>query len=298
MARKVKLPAFQFYYGDWMRDAAVSSCSAATRGCWFDWICAMHDQDRCGQVIGTIEQLARVARATVIEATAAIEELQRTGAADVKVTLCNKTQTSIYEICNRRMRREYLARKSNYERQKRHRSKACNATCNADVAETSHPPSSTSFSITTSQGNSTLNTQVAEWREVETELLDLKMVKAPEAVAAARAAGCSIEQARAVVGFWRSQQPQLGVGALFDRLKILRPNQDPVELWPGQAPASLPKRRKLSWDEFKRLRGEFAQKPTRHATNKYWWWGTLRSGEVVECREVPPRCDQSIKEIT
>jgi hypothetical protein len=49
----------QYYPGEWLSDARVSQCRPATRGIWWDAISAMHGIDRCGQLSGTVEALAR-----------------------------------------------------------------------------------------------------------------------------------------------------------------------------------------------------------------------------------------------
>ena len=66
-----------------MKDPAVSLCSPATRGIWFDLICAMYEA-RKATLIGTPEALARIGRCTAAQFTAAISELQVTEAADVQ----------------------------------------------------------------------------------------------------------------------------------------------------------------------------------------------------------------------
>ena len=38
-----KLPAFQFYPGDWMKDPSLRSCSLPARGLWIDLLCLMHE---------------------------------------------------------------------------------------------------------------------------------------------------------------------------------------------------------------------------------------------------------------
>lgn len=43
-----KLPAFQFYTGDWMKDPLVRCVSHAARGLWIDMLCLMHESDRRG----------------------------------------------------------------------------------------------------------------------------------------------------------------------------------------------------------------------------------------------------------
>ncbi len=43
-----KLPAFQFYPGDWLKDPAVRSLPLEARGLWIDLLCIMHESDRRG----------------------------------------------------------------------------------------------------------------------------------------------------------------------------------------------------------------------------------------------------------
>jgi hypothetical protein len=46
----MKRPAFQFYPGDWLRDAALRSCSIPARGVWIDMLCIMHDGNPYGHL--------------------------------------------------------------------------------------------------------------------------------------------------------------------------------------------------------------------------------------------------------
>jgi len=123
----------QFYPGEWLSDAKVSQCRPATRGIWWDAISAMHGIDRCGQLSGTIEALARVCRCRVDEMRAAVDDLRSTGAADV--TECN----GIVTLVNRRMRREYESRQAVKNRVDRHRQqkkqRLGNENCSAPVTE-------------------------------------------------------------------------------------------------------------------------------------------------------------------
>lgn len=43
-----KLPAFQFYTGDWMKDPLLRCVSHCARGLWIDMLCLMHESDRRG----------------------------------------------------------------------------------------------------------------------------------------------------------------------------------------------------------------------------------------------------------
>ena len=100
MANGKKQPAILFYTGDWIKDPAVSLCSPSTRGIWIDFLCAMHESNRSGIIIGNREQLTRVGRCSIVELDQALSELSQSGAADVVEH--NKTIT----IINRRMKRE------------------------------------------------------------------------------------------------------------------------------------------------------------------------------------------------
>jgi hypothetical protein len=123
----------QFYPGEWLSDAKVSQCRPATRGIWWDAISAMHGIDRCGQLSGTIEALARVCRCRVDEMRAAIDDLRLTGAADV--TECS----SVVTLVNRRMRREFEDRQAVKNRVDRHRQlkkqRECNEHCMPPVTD-------------------------------------------------------------------------------------------------------------------------------------------------------------------
>lgn len=61
-----KLPAFQFYPGDWMKDPSLRSCSYAARGLWTDMLCLMFENDRRGylQLNGKPVSTAALARMT------------------------------------------------------------------------------------------------------------------------------------------------------------------------------------------------------------------------------------------
>lgn len=124
----MKFPFIQFFTRDWLGDPAVSRCEPATRGILFDWLCAMHELDRCGVISATRDELARIGRCSAVQCDHALQDLIRTQAADV--TFRNATVT----VVNRRMKREANARKTGAERVKRHREKE---PCNGHVTDTS-----------------------------------------------------------------------------------------------------------------------------------------------------------------
>lgn len=113
-----KWPFIQWFVSDWLADPQVSRCEPATRGIWFDWLLNMHATDRSGQITGTRADLARLGRCTDRQVDEALKDLTNTNAADVTHRNGNVT------VINRRMKREYLARKSTRFRVERHRRKA------------------------------------------------------------------------------------------------------------------------------------------------------------------------------
>jgi len=122
---KGQMPWLKWFPSDWRNDPALSMCSPATRGIWMDALCAMHDNNRSGQLQGSVAALARVCRCTPDEMQEALEELEQTGAADVQA--CNALVTLI----NRRMLTEASERLKTAERVSKHRQ--VKRTCNALV---------------------------------------------------------------------------------------------------------------------------------------------------------------------
>lgn len=98
--QKMKHPHIPLYTGDWMKDTELSLCHPATRGVWIDLLCAMHERNRSGELRGTSDQLARLARCSTVELESALTDLQTTGAALVE------QRNGIWWIANRRMKRE------------------------------------------------------------------------------------------------------------------------------------------------------------------------------------------------
>lgn len=43
-----KLPSFQFYPGDWMKDSNLRRCTHAAKGVWIDMLCLMFDSEQRG----------------------------------------------------------------------------------------------------------------------------------------------------------------------------------------------------------------------------------------------------------
>ena len=47
----MKLPAFQFYPGDWRKDPGIQSLTRHDRSVWFDMLCIMHESDERGVLL-------------------------------------------------------------------------------------------------------------------------------------------------------------------------------------------------------------------------------------------------------
>lgn len=77
-------PAFQFYPGDWQRDAALRSCSVGARGLWIEMICVMHQAEPYGVLLINgrpvdTPALSRIVGATTKEVTIWLAELEAAG---------------------------------------------------------------------------------------------------------------------------------------------------------------------------------------------------------------------------
>lgn len=57
----MKRPSFQFYPGDWRKNAKLRRCTEAARGAWMDVLCVLHDADEYGIVRWPLADLARAA---------------------------------------------------------------------------------------------------------------------------------------------------------------------------------------------------------------------------------------------
>lgn len=90
----------KFNTGAWLTDPRLSLCSPSSRGVWIDLLCAMHELDRCGELRGTTEELARLARCSTEQFESAMTDIQNKRAGDVI------QRNGSWTIANRRMKRE------------------------------------------------------------------------------------------------------------------------------------------------------------------------------------------------
>jgi hypothetical protein len=132
-----KLPAFQFYPGDYLKDPQVTMLSLAARGAWVDLICAMHETDRTGELVGSVEQMARITRCSVDEFRVCLVELKACKVANIT------ERNGKITIVNRRMAREHKERVSNKMRQAKFRN-------STNVVKKVTSPSSSSSSSSSS----------------------------------------------------------------------------------------------------------------------------------------------------
>lgn len=81
-----KLPAFQFYPGDWMKDPNLRRCSHAAKGVWIDMLCLMFECDErgvlaSGGVPWGLDEIARAVGGAPDVALSCVEELLAKGVA-------------------------------------------------------------------------------------------------------------------------------------------------------------------------------------------------------------------------
>jgi hypothetical protein len=112
-----KLPAFQFYPGDWRKDPNLSRCTKAEKGVWIDVLCLMFECEVRG-VLSTgglpwgDHEIAAATGGDTAENLSCISELLRKGVAH---------RNSDGAVYSRRMVRDEQVRKQTAERVNRHR---------------------------------------------------------------------------------------------------------------------------------------------------------------------------------
>lgn len=179
----MKLPSFQFYPGDWMKDPALRGVSIAARGLWIDMLCLMHENDRRGYMQHpngkpvTAEQLARMTGCSTDEATRMLAELIESG-------VCSCTEHGV--IYSRRIVRDENKRRLCSEAGKKgggnptfgvHPKGVPKGTTKGDSKGVANPSSSTSSSSSTSDkdppnppaGGQEFQAAVAEWLAYKAE---------------------------------------------------------------------------------------------------------------------------------
>lgn len=102
--------------GKWFADTRISSLNSSQRGIYVDLKCRMHDDDRCGLISKTPEQMAQLARCTTSELRDGLETLK---------SLFEVTERDgLITVVDLEMRKEWKIRKNKEMRNKRYRSKS------------------------------------------------------------------------------------------------------------------------------------------------------------------------------
>lgn len=108
-----KLPALQFYVGDWRKDPGVQSLSYHDRGVWFEIICLMHESPRRGYLLmpnGAPMMSTSLARILGLPTPQVIKTLNRIAEAGV-----SDRDPDSGALINRRMVRDQKTREGRAE---------------------------------------------------------------------------------------------------------------------------------------------------------------------------------------
>lgn len=98
-----KLPAFQFYPGDWRKDPGVQSLSFEERGVWIELLCLMHESEEPGKLLAGGQPIPMDRLARLLGLSASYLEVIITSLITLNVAgRCEKTGALI----NRRMVRD------------------------------------------------------------------------------------------------------------------------------------------------------------------------------------------------
>jgi hypothetical protein len=122
-----KMPAFQFYPGDWIQDTRVLSLAA--KGAWIDILCALWRSQTRGSLTLPLMGWARLLGCTADQAAAVITELVDMQICEsnldesLSMGLLSGDRKEKVRLESRRMLREENDRKNNALYQERHRSK-------------------------------------------------------------------------------------------------------------------------------------------------------------------------------
>jgi len=111
-----KLPSFQFYPGDWLKDPQLRMAASSSRGIWIDLICAMWEAPERGVIEGTPAQFCKLVGCSADEFSLFLSETKSLRFANVQ-ELSADPQGAIRVECRRvlreeKQRREWAKQKS------------------------------------------------------------------------------------------------------------------------------------------------------------------------------------------
>jgi hypothetical protein len=78
VSKATKLPALQFYPGDWKKDMGVQALELADRGLWFEMLLLMHDSDDRGKLVLNGRPMPNAAIARAIGISVELFEIRLT----------------------------------------------------------------------------------------------------------------------------------------------------------------------------------------------------------------------------
>jgi DNA-binding transcriptional regulator YhcF (GntR family) len=150
-----KLPAIQFYPGDWWKDTGVKSLSHHDKGVWFEMLLLMHESPVRGKLMLGMKAMTNASLASVLKVD--VETLKETVETLLERGVTEREKRS-GALINRRMIRDEVARANFRKRMKDYRSKhKTNGNGDANVTQPEAPyetpmyhPSSSSSSSSTS----------------------------------------------------------------------------------------------------------------------------------------------------
>lgn len=152
---QIKLPAFQFYPGDWRKNVGVQSLDYHSRGVWFELLCLMHESDRRGVLLlggkpMPTPALANLLGLSVTETQRALRKIEKHG-------VCGRDAKTGAITCRRMIKDEKLRQvraKSGFlggtERGARQTASKPQATRGQTAKQKATPSASSSVSVSSS----------------------------------------------------------------------------------------------------------------------------------------------------
>lgn len=107
-----KLPALQFYPGDWKKDVGVQALDLHDRGLWFEMLLLMHDSEQRGKLVLNGRPMPRAAIARAIGIDVSLFEIRLTLLLELGVASIEQGTDIIY---SRRMVKDENARRAHTE---------------------------------------------------------------------------------------------------------------------------------------------------------------------------------------
>jgi hypothetical protein len=188
-----KLLFMRFVPSDWLADPLVRGLSPAARGCWIDWLSAIHElAPDSGSVTRQLSWFASIVGLRPDEALAYMREMQSSGTADITPDLFTglvASETTI-TIVSRRMVRDAALRHRKREEKVRNRGLSCEShpqvplspRKRGDIAATSRRQvdRKTSADASSPSGNGVVATMSPRCRHAVASLSPAEAPEAPE----------------------------------------------------------------------------------------------------------------------